>query len=43
MTFHTHRSLRIPGRMTVAFSETILVTQTGCEPLMTCPRELTVI
>jgi Xaa-Pro dipeptidase len=43
MTFHTHRSLRIPGRMTVAFSETILVTQSGCEPLMSFPRELMVV
>jgi Xaa-Pro dipeptidase len=43
MTFHTHRSLRIPGRMTVAFSETILVTQNGCEPLTTYPRELVIV
>jgi Xaa-Pro dipeptidase len=43
MTFHTHRSLRVPGRMTVAFSETILVTDTGCEPLTRHPRELVVV
>jgi Xaa-Pro dipeptidase len=43
MTFHTHRSLRIPGRMTVAFSETILVTESGCEPLTHHPRELVVV
>ncbi len=42
MTFHTHRSLRIPGRLTVAFSETILVTEKGCEPLSALPRELAV-
>jgi len=42
MTFHTHRSLRVPGRMTVAFSETILVTEAGCEPLSALPRELAV-
>ena len=42
MTFHTHRSLRVPGRLTVAFSETILVTEKGCEPLSTVRRELAV-
>ena len=40
MAFHTHRSLRIPGQLTVAFSETILVTETGCERLTRTPAQL---
>ena len=37
MTFHTYVLARDFG-----FSETILVTETGCERLTTCPRELIV-
>lgn len=43
MTFHCHRSIRVPGRLGVAFSETILVTETGCEALTEHPRELAVV
>ena len=43
MTFHTPRALRIPGLTSAGFSETILVTDTGCEPLTNHPRELCVI
>ncbi len=35
MTFHTPISLYVPGRAAVLFSETVLVTETGCEPLTT--------
>ena len=43
MVFHTHRSLRIPAQLSVSFSETILVTETGCEPLAGSPRDLCVV
>jgi Xaa-Pro aminopeptidase len=42
MTFHTPRSFRVPGVLYVGFSETIVVTETGCEPLTRFPRELIV-
>lgn len=43
MTFHTPRSLRMPGKIAMGFSETILVTENGCEALTRYPRELTII
>ncbi len=44
MTFHTARANRIPGRVGVGISETILVTDTGCEVLTEgLPRELHVV
>lgn len=43
MTFHTPRSLRIPGAFATGFSETILVTETGCEILTDHPRELAIV
>ena len=42
MTFHTPRSLRVSGKFAVGFSETILVTETGCEILTHHPRELAI-
>ena len=41
MTFHTPRSLRVPGQVAMGFSETILVTDSGCEALTRHPRALT--
>ena len=43
MTFHGVRSLRIPGLMAAGFSETIAVTETGCEILTPHRRELAVV
>jgi Xaa-Pro aminopeptidase len=44
MTFHTARANRIPGRVGVGISETIVVTETGCEVLTEgMPRELHVV
>lgn len=43
MVFHTPRSLRVPGQVAMGFSETILVTATGCEALTRHPRRLHVI
>jgi Xaa-Pro aminopeptidase len=40
MTFHGVRSLRIPGLMAAGFSETIAVTESGCEILTPHRREL---
>jgi Xaa-Pro dipeptidase len=40
MVFHTPRSLRVPGQVAMGFSETILVTATGCEALTRHPRQL---
>jgi len=42
MVFHIPPALRVPNRYGVGFSETILVTETGCEVLTTLPRELTI-
>ncbi|MEE9325580.1 MAG: hypothetical protein V3U90_08550 [Dehalococcoidia bacterium] len=44
MTFHLPISNRYPGKCGIGFSETILVTETGCE-ILTChqPRELAII
>lgn len=43
MVFHAHRALRIPGVMGVGFSETVLVTENGCELLTDHPRKLAVV
>jgi Xaa-Pro aminopeptidase len=43
MTFHGVRSLRVPGLMAAGFSETIAVTETGCEILTPHHRELIVL
>ena len=40
MVFHTPRSLRVPGTVAMGYSETILVTPTGCEALTRHPRSL---
>lgn len=40
MVFHTPTSLRTPGHRGVTFSETVLVTDSGCEALTKSPREL---
>jgi Xaa-Pro dipeptidase len=42
MVFHQPIALRLAGRLGVAFSETLLITETGCEPLTTTERKLTV-
>ena len=42
MVFHQPIALRLPGRLGVAFSETVLITDTGCDPLTTTPRTLAV-
>ena len=42
MVFHTPRSLRVPGQVAMGFSETILVTETGCEALTRHPRALAI-
>ncbi|WP_223068639.1 M24 family metallopeptidase [Paenibacillus caui] len=41
MVFHIPPALRVPNRYGVGFSETILVTESGCEVLTKLPRELT--
>ncbi|MFQ5873284.1 MAG: M24 family metallopeptidase, partial [Dehalococcoidia bacterium] len=43
MTFHLVPVLFIDGKVGVGFSETVLVTETGCEPLAKYPRELIVV
>ena len=43
MTFHVPRVLRVPGLMAAGFSETILVTETGCEVLTPHHRELRIV
>ncbi|MBJ3776580.1 M24 family metallopeptidase [Acuticoccus mangrovi] len=40
MCFHLPMALRDYGKAGLGFSETIVVTETGCEPLGTVPREL---
>ena len=43
MLFHLPIAMRVPGRYGVSLSETVLVTETGCETLSELPRELRVI
>jgi len=40
MVFHIPQPYRMPGEQTVSTSETVLVTETGCEALTHFPREL---
>jgi Xaa-Pro dipeptidase len=40
MVFHIPQPYRVAGEQTVATSETVLVTETGCEVLTRFPREL---
>jgi len=42
MAFHQPIVLRLPGRLGVAFSETVLITDTGCEALTQTERQLVV-
>jgi Xaa-Pro dipeptidase len=42
MVFHQPIALRLAGRLGVAFSETVLITETGCEALTTTERKLVV-
>lgn len=42
MVFHMPPALRLPGAFGVGVSETVIVTEDGCEPLSTQPRELAV-
>ncbi|OBR64362.1 creatininase [Paenibacillus oryzae] len=43
MVFHIPPALRVPNQFGVGFSETLVVTESGCEILTSLPRELTVI
>ncbi len=43
MVFHIPPALRIYGEFTVGVSETAVVTDTGCRPLGTVPRDLVVV
>jgi len=43
MVFHIPMGLRILGQCGAMFSETALITETGCEPLTVVPRELVVV
>ena len=43
MAFHLPIAMRVPGRYGVSLSETVLVTEAGCEPLSNHPRELRII
>jgi Xaa-Pro dipeptidase len=40
MTFHTPLAFRVPGQFGVGISETLHITDNGCEPLNTLPRDL---
>jgi Xaa-Pro dipeptidase len=42
MVFHMPPALRIPRRYGLGFSETVLVTETGCDVLTSFPRRLSV-
>jgi Xaa-Pro aminopeptidase len=42
MVFHCNTSLRQVCQVGVSFSETVLVTNDGCEVLTTLPRQLTI-
>ena len=43
MVFHTPMTIHVPGKCGVGFSETILVTESGCESLTAQERELVVV
>lgn len=40
MVFHTPLAFRLPGKFGVGISETIRITDSGCESLTTMPRDL---
>lgn len=42
MVFHLPATLRSYGVWTVGASETVIVTEEGCEPLSTLSRDLTI-
>jgi Xaa-Pro dipeptidase len=42
MTFHMPPAMRMPGEFAVGFSETVVVTETGCEVLSSFPREMVI-
>jgi Xaa-Pro dipeptidase len=42
MVFHFPPAMRMPERFAVGFSETVTVTETGCEVLSSFPRELAI-
>jgi Xaa-Pro dipeptidase len=42
MAFHQPIALRLLGKLGVAFSETVLITETGCEALTRTERRLLV-
>ena len=43
MAFHLPIAMRVPGRYGVSLSESIVITDTGCEVLTNLPRKLTVL
>lgn len=43
MTFYSPVSLRLPGRLGIGFSDTIAVTETGCEVITEHDRALTIV
>ncbi|MGE0095217.1 MAG: M24 family metallopeptidase [Alphaproteobacteria bacterium] len=43
MTFHTPLAFRVPGQFGVGISETLRITDSGCEPLTIMPRDLHVV
>jgi Xaa-Pro dipeptidase len=43
MTFHIHRSMRVPGLMGVGFSEIVVITESGYDTLTGLPRQLFVL
>jgi Xaa-Pro aminopeptidase len=42
MTFHLVPGIAIPGQIQIAISETVRVTETGCEVLTKVPQEILV-
>jgi Xaa-Pro dipeptidase len=40
MVFHMPQPFRVPGEQTVSTSETVVVTENGCEPITRFPRRL---
>ena len=42
MVYHMPPAIRMPGEYGVGFSETVIITETGCEIITDFPRELTI-